>query len=260
MHNRFKIYLTGLIKPNYMKAMIFAAGLGTRLQPLTNHKPKALVEVNGISILERTINHLIDFGVNDIVINVHHFAAKIVEFLNENDNFGIKISISDESEMLLETGGGLKKAAWFFDNQKPFFVVNGDIISNINLNDLYEFHLKTNAFATLAVRKRETQRYFLFNHENKLCGWQNTKTNEIIKTHEDENLNPLAFSGIQVISPEIFKYLTQEGAFSITGTYLELSKNHTISGFQHDADYWFDLGTIEKLEIAEKYLNEKKIK
>lgn len=243
-----------------MKAMIFAAGLGTRLQPLTNNKPKALVEVNGISILERTINHLIDFGVNEIIINVHHFAEKIIAFLKQNNNFGIKISISDETEMLLETGGGLKKASWFFDNNKPFFVVNGDILSNINLSDLYEFHLNTNAIATLAVRNRETQRYFLFNQENKLCGWKNTKTNEIIKTQVDENLNQLAFSGIQVISPEIFKFLTQEGAFSITGTYIELSKNYTISGYKHDQDYWFDLGTIEKLEIAEKYLNEKKIK
>jgi NDP-sugar pyrophosphorylase family protein len=239
-----------------MKAMIFAAGLGTRLQPLTNNKPKALVEVNGVPILEKTINHLIDFGVNDIIINVHHFAEKIIEFLKKNDNFGIKISISDETQMLLETGGGLKKAKWFFNNNKPFFVVNGDVISNINLNDLYEFHLKTKAFATLAVRKRETQRYFLFNQQNKLCGWQNTKTNEIIKTQPDENLNALAFSGIQVISPEIFNFLTQDGAFSITNTYLELSKKHTISGFQHDSDYWFDLGTIEKLKIAEKYLQD----
>ena len=149
-----------------MKSMIFAAGLGTRLKPLTDVMPKALVPIAGKPLLEHIIIKLKNAGSSEIIINVHHFADQIVAFLKSKNNFDIRIEISDESDCLLETGGGVKKAAWFFDNKKPFFVVNGDILSNINLNDLYEFHLKTNAFATLAVRKRETQRYFLFNQEN----------------------------------------------------------------------------------------------
>jgi len=145
-----------------MKAMIFAAGKGTRLQPLTNDIPKALVKVNNITLLEIIINKLKHFGFNDIIINVHHFAEQIKDFLNKNNNFGIKITISDESSLLLETGGGLKKAAWFFDDNKPFLIHNVDILSDINLSELYDFHIQSQSLATLAVMHRITSRYFLF--------------------------------------------------------------------------------------------------
>ena len=244
-----------------MKAMIFAAGLGTRLKPLTDTKPKALVEVNGKTMLEHAISKLQDFGVDEIVINVHHFANQIIDFLKQHKNFGIKINISDESKQLLDTGGGLIKAENFFDKRDSFFIYNVDVISDIDLKALYRKHIETGSIATLAVQQRESSRYLLFNDELKLLGWKNTNTDKIIisKGALSNNLIPLAFSGIHVISPRIFKLVKISGKFSMTDVYLKLSIFQRINGFRHDDGFWIDLGTPENIEEAEKFLQNKKL-
>ena len=238
-----------------MKAMIFAAGKGTRLKPLTDTTPKALVPVNGTPMIELVIRKLIDAGVKEIIVNVHYLANQIIDFLNANNNFGIRIEISDETNELLDTGGGLKKASWFFDDNKPFILHNVDVISDIDLMEMINYHNKYNALATLAVRKRITSRYFLFNSKQELCGWENTKDKKRLISRFAKDYRALAFSGIHIINPEIFKNIYENGKFSIISTYFELSKSKLISAFQHDKDYWFDVGNPEKLQIVEKYIN-----
>jgi NDP-sugar pyrophosphorylase family protein len=230
------------------KAMILAAGLGTRLRPLTNTIPKALVKVGGQTLLERAIQHLSDFGVTDIIINVHHFPDSIIQYLDQNEDFGVNITVSDERDDLLDTGGGLKKASWFFDDGHPFIVRNVDVISDLDLHGLMEDHQRTDALATLAIRNRETFRYFLFDHDQQLCGWTNLKTGEkIVSRKSTEDLKMLAFSGIQALSPEIFDLITEEGKFSLTDMYLRLSSNQKIIGFIDTSDVWKDVGKIEAI-------------
>jgi len=240
-----------------MKAMLFAAGLGTRLRPLTNDRPKALLEVNGLSLLEIALRKLIANGCDHAVINVHHFAELIIEFLKRKDNFGIKISISDERSMLLETGGGLKKAKRYFKDA-PFVIYNTDIITNLNIHDLYNVHLKSNAIATLAVRNRDTSRYLLFDKKNyHLKGWTNKKTNEYkwsLPSEGDEI--PFAFSGIQVVNPEIFKYMPRKKVFSTIELYLKAAKESMIKAYPHDEDIWIDAGKPNDLEAAKKILKD----
>ena len=235
--------------------MIFAAGLGTRLHPLTNSTPKALVKLNGITMLERIIKNLIYYGFDELIINVHHFPEQIINFIKRNNDFGIKIAISHEDKVLLDTGGGLKKASWFFDSDESFLVHNVDIISNTNLLNLYNYHIKNNALATLAVRERESSRYLLFDNSMQLCGWENINTKESIITRENIQSKRYAFSGIHIISPSIFKYIKQDGAFSIIKNYLELSSMHKIIAYPNKNSFWFDIGTTEKLNNAEKFLN-----
>jgi len=223
--------------------MILAAGLGTRLRPITNTMPKALVKISGHTLLEGAIRHLSDYGVKEIVINVHHFADQVIQYLNQNRNFGLNIIISDERDQLLDTGGGLTKVSWFFTGGKPFFVRNVDIVSDLDLHNMMEQHLKSHALATLAVRNRKTSRYFLFDPDHRLCGWTNLKTGENILSIESKmNLEMLAFSGIQVLSPEIFTLITEEGKFSLTSLYLRLAKDHFIKGFQDRGSIWRDVG------------------
>ncbi|MBE9468880.1 MAG: nucleotidyltransferase family protein [Bacteroidetes bacterium] len=240
-----------------MKAMIFAAGFGTRLQPLTNNKPKALVEINGTTLLEIVINRLKFFGFNDIIINVHHFSDMIIDFLKKNNNFNTNITISDESGAILDTGGGLKKASWFFNDNKAFLVHNVDVISDINLSEMYNKHIKSDAIATLAVRNRNSSRYFLFDEDKSLCAWKNTKTNEIkIAKETNFKLTPFAFSGIHVINPEIFKQINEKGKFSIVDVYLKLAATNKIMAFNHDKSLWFDVGDRNKLLEASKCINQ----
>jgi NDP-sugar pyrophosphorylase family protein len=236
-----------------MKAMIFAAGKGTRLQPLTNDTPKALIKVNGLPMLEHVIKKLIDTGVNEIIVNIHYLGDQIINFLQSKNNFGIHIELSDESDELLDTGGGLLKAANFFNQNESFILHNTDIISNIDLKKMIEFHKNHNALATLAVRNRHSSRYFLFNEAMELCGWKNTKTNEKVISKDVKSLKPYAFSGIHIINTNIFNHINQTGKFSLVDTYLELSKKELITGFNHTSDYWFDIGNTEKLETAERY-------
>ena len=234
-----------------MKAMIFAAGLGTRLRPLTNDRPKALVEVKGTPLLEITIKRLIHFGVKEIIINVHHFAEKIQQFLKYNNDFGIRIVTSHEVEMPLETGGGLKKAAWFFDDGKPFIICNADILSDIDLNKMYEVHSKSEAIATFAIQKRDTSRYMLHDTEGVLCGWMNTKTKTIKMGRFAPEQGMYSFSCFHVVNPEIFKTTPNESFFTIIDWYLRICNEHTIMGYRHDDDIWCDIGKPETLLEAE---------
>jgi len=239
-----------------MKALILAAGFGTRLQPITDSKPKALVEINGITLLEFTIRRLIKFGFNQIIINVHHFAEQIINFLDEKNNFGIEIEISDERDLLLDTGGGLKKASWFFDDGKPFLIHNVDILSDVDLSQFYNSHLNSDSIATLAVQKRKSSRYFLFDDEKYLCGWENVKTNERKITRQPNGkLAQLAFSGIHMADPSIFKLIPPEKVFSIVDFYLSIASQNRISYFDHSNSLFIDLGKKENLAEAEKIFN-----
>lgn len=236
-----------------MKAMILAAGEGTRLKPLTDKKPKALVEVKGKPLLEHTINYLKHFGVNEIIINVHHFAQQIIDFLESRKNFNIRIEISDETDKLLDTGGGLKKASWFFNDKSSFILATVDVITNLDLNKLYKFHIKSGALATLAVKKRPSTREFLFDKNYCLCGWKSNITGEkkllvrnVLVKHS------IAFSTYQVINPVIFNLILEKGIFSMTDLYLRLAKEHTINGFVHNESFWMEFGRLENIEKAEK--------
>lgn len=233
-----------------MKAMIFAAGLGTRLKPFTEHHPKALAVVNGKTLLQRNIEYLKSFGFTDITLNVHHFPDQIRDFLNLNSNFQTKISISDESGALLETGGGLKKAAPFLQGNEPFLVMNVDILTNLNLTHLIECHRSKKALSTLAVTQRDTSRYFLFDENHRLCGWKNVKTGEERIMTDQKKLIMKAFSGIHVIEPPIFELMKQDGKFSIVDVYLELCKSELIMGYDHSDDLLIDVGRPEAVEKA----------
>lgn len=236
-----------------MKAMVFAAGLGTRLLEETSEKPKALVEIGGKTLLQLTIEKLKKEGIDEIVVNVHHFSEVVKKYLSTHD-FGIPIYISDESEKLLDTGGGLKKAAHFFNDNSPILIYNVDILSNLNLQLVKEEHLKSGALATLVVRNRQTQRYFKFDGKQRLVGWINKKTGESkISIPEDfEKATEMAFSGIHIIQPEIFKMMPKEDRFSIVKVYLELAKTQKIKGFFDDSDLWMDVGKTTQLEEARK--------
>ena len=241
--------------------MIFAAGLGTRLKPYTDTMPKALVPVAGSPMIEILIKHLILNGINDIIVNVHHFADQVISFLNQNNGFGANITISNETGLLLDTGGGLKNASWFFSDNQPFLVQNVDVVCDINYADLLESHTKNKAIATLAVSSRKTSRYFLFDSSMQLCGWENTKSQEIkMARPQTENLSKFAFSGIQIIEPAIFGYMQQQGKFSIIDSYLEIAATNKIIGFVHNPDYWVDMGKPEELLKAEKLLASMRIK
>ena len=243
-----------------MKAMIFAAGLGTRLRPITNDRPKAMAEIHGTPLLEIIVRRLKNYGFDEIIINVHHFAEMIIDFLASKNNFGIDIQISDERGELLDTGGGLKKASWFFDDNKPFLVHNVDTITNIDLLDYYNYHIKAKALATLLVRHRPGSRFFLFNEEKQLCGWENVVTGEkILAKSEDPKLDQIAFSCLHVIDPSIFNLIGKEGCFSIIDTYLKLAKTHKIQGYLDDESYWLDVGTPEKLKRGENEIDIEKL-
>lgn len=235
-----------------MKAMILAAGLGTRLKPFTDTHPKALAEVNGKSLLQRNVEYLKSFGVNEIIVNVHHFASQILDSIDKNKGWGTAITISDETDEVLETGGGLIKAAWFFqDSEQPFILLNVDILTDLDLKKMLDNHKSSNALATLALSSRETSRYFLFDENNNLSGWENIKTNQKIITRPDPNLTRKAFSGLHIISSKIFKSITQTGKFSMVDIYLELSKNKVIKGFDQSDSKFIDVGKPESIAIAE---------
>jgi len=236
-----------------MKAMIFAAGLGTRLSNETSDKPKALVDVGGKPLLQRAIEKLKSEGITEIVVNVHHFSELVISFIKEND-FGIPIHISDETEKLLDTGGGLKKAAHHFVGDEPILIYNVDILSNLNLQNLVKSHLQSKALVTVAVRIRETQRYYKFDSEMILVGWLNKKTGEtkVSIPEKYENATAMAYSGFHIIQPEIFSLMPETNKFSVTDFYLELAKTHLIKGFVDDSDLWMDVGKPEQLEEARK--------
>ncbi|MGA9158118.1 MAG: nucleotidyltransferase family protein [Candidatus Sulfotelmatobacter sp.] len=244
-----------------MKAMILAAGLGTRLRPLTDDRPKALVEVAGRTLLEITLSRLRTFDVREVIINVHHFADMVADYLKANDNFGMRIEISRE-EVLLDTGGGLKKAAQFFlENSsgldEPFVVHNVDVISAIDLGRMAQFHREHGALATLAVQERETSRYLLFDGQL-LCGRRAGRDQKPELVRRADQVQVLAFSGIHVVSPRLFAMMTEEGAFSIIASYLRLAaQGEKILAFRADEYYWRDLGRPENVAQAAQDLKNK---
>ncbi len=234
-----------------MKAMILAAGTGTRLRPLTENKPKALIEVNQISMLEHQINYLMYYGVDEIIINIHHYADQIKDFIRQK-KYNVRIEFSDESEQLLDTGGGLKKASWFFDDGKSFFLIGVDIFTDLNLSDLLHYHERFHPMATLAVKKRNSTRDFLIDEKNLICGWRNNLTGqEIIVKNANSKLTSYGFSVVHVINPQIFDLITETGAFTMTSLYLRLIKDNTIIAYPHNRDKWFELGRLENLENSE---------
>ncbi|MFV0146244.1 nucleotidyltransferase family protein [Empedobacter falsenii] len=235
-----------------MKAMIFAAGLGTRLKPFTENHPKALAIVNGKPLLQRNIEYLKSFGIDEVVINVHHFADQIIEFLEENNYFGIEITISDETDQVLETGGGLVKAKTNFD--EDFLVMNVDILTDLHLTNFIKAHQENKALVTLAVSDRNSSRKLYFNDKNELKGWRNLKTEEEIKAVDSlDDLNDLAFSGIHVINPALFDKITETGKFSIMKVYMNLMKTESIIGFDHSGGILIDVGRPESVLEAEQY-------
>ena len=243
-----------------MKAMILAAGMGTRLRPLTDDRPKALVEVAGRTLLEITLCRLRSFGVREVIVNVHHFADMVIDYLQDHDNFGMRVEVSRE-DVLLDTGGGLKKTAEFFldanrSSDEPFILHNVDVISTIDLGRMIRFHMERAALATLAVQDRETSRYLLFDENDQLCG---RRTGSIAKTGQGDtelarpalHMQALAFSGIHILSSRIFSKMTEEGAFSIIKTYLNLAaKGDGIIAFRADEYYWRDLGRPDSIMQA----------
>jgi NDP-sugar pyrophosphorylase family protein len=237
--------------------MLFAAGLGTRLKPFTDSHPKALAPVNGKPLLQRNIEYMKSYGIEDFIINTHHFAEQIVEFLDAHDNFNARITLSYEPGEPLETGGGLKKAAWFFKgDQKPFLVMNADILTNLDLGAIVHYHETHKPLATLAVTHRKSTRNFLFDDAMRLCGWTNLQTGEkrMSRPYTDD-LQPLAFTTVHVIDPAIFPLITQEGKFSIIDTYLDLARDHDIRGYLHDQDIVVDVGRPESIAEAERYFS-----
>jgi NDP-sugar pyrophosphorylase family protein len=253
-----------------MKAMILAAGLGTRLSPLTDNRPKALVEINGRTLLEITFSRLRGFGVREVIINVHHFTDMIVEYLKANDNFGMRIEVSREN-VLLDTGGGLKKAAYFFaassagDSdraEEPFIVHNVDVLSTIDLRRMVQFHAARQALATLAVQDRKTSRYLLFDDQLQLRGRRSGSDQEpeLVRSspvRSSAQLKALAFSGIHVISPRLLAMLSEDGAFSIITSYLRLAaQGEKILAFRADEYYWRDLGRADDVAQAAEDLKQ----
>ncbi len=221
--------------------MILAAGIGSRLQPLTDSCPKALLKFRGKTMLEHVIAQLGAHGFKEIIINLHHHADQIRDFVKQNDGFGLDINFSDESGMLMDTGGGIMQARWFLQSGGPFLVHNIDIFSDIDLTELYQFHLERKPLATLAVKDRPTSRNLLINKEGLLCGWKNNQTGKTILVNAKSEIRQLAFSGIHIIDPHIFDLLPVDEPFSMTDAYLELAEDHRVLVFDHSEGSWIDM-------------------
>ena len=247
------IHILAIEKRNrFVKAIVLAAGIGSRLFPITKDKPKALVEVQGKPLIQHQLEKLKNAGYTQVLINIHHFGDQLLAFFKEQDNFGLELLISDEQNQLLDTGGALRKAADFIRGDEPVLIHNVDVLSNISLAEMLNAHRLTGALATLAIRKRETSRYLLFNKRNKLCAWENVKTGERKGDWSEPNLSSAAFSGIHIISPECADLFPEKEAFSIIDFYLEIIKTHCVSGYFHDESVWLDVGKPETLAEAEK--------
>ena len=230
--------------------MLFAAGLGTRLKPFTDHHPKALAKVNDVTLLEHNIRYLQRAGITDVIVNVHHFADQIEHILRGQLGFGSNVTISDEREEVLETGGGLKKAAPYFKGEQDFLVMNVDVLTNLDLAAFIRAHQASGSIATLAVMNRSSSRYFLFGEQMQLCGWQHNGTGEQRISRPSALLSPFAFSGIHVINQELLELMPPEGKFSMVDVYLEAAKTRQITGYDHSNDLFLDVGKPESLEKA----------
>ena len=238
--------------------MIFAAGLGSRLYPLTESKPKALVEICGKTLLEITINQLKSFGIQEFVINVHHFADQIINYLRTNNYFNSKIIVSDESSLLLDTGGGLKKAEDFLKDDSPILIHNVDILSDMDFETFINQHNSKGKeiIASIVVNSRKSGRVFLENDNHFLCGWKNLNTGEEKIPNPQNNLHPVSFCGIHLVNSTIFNLISLEGVFSMVDVYLHLCKNEKIICYK-DNSKWMDVGTIDKLEQAQSLFDKR---
>jgi NDP-sugar pyrophosphorylase family protein len=241
-----------------MKAMIFAAGLGSRLRPLTNHIPKALVKINGKTLLEHAIGYLQHYAIYDVIVNIHHFAPLMERTIVENKGFGSRVTISDERDEVLETGGGLLKAAHFFAGERDFVVINVDVLTNLDLAAMITAHWRSGAQATLAVMNRSSSRHLLFNPQMQLCGWVNNGTGEQRMARQEPLLTPFAFSGIQVLSGSVLNNIPFHGKFSLIDLYLHLAATQNLVGFNHTGDLFLDVGKPESIEKAEELFLEAK--
>ena len=235
-----------------MKAMIFAAGLGTRFKPWTDSHPKALALVNGKSLLQLNIEYLQQYGITDVVLNVHHFADQVIESVLKNKGWGSNIMISDESHELLETGGGLLHAKNLLQDGEPFITLNADFLTDLNIDKLIAYHKNKKALISFGITNRKTSRYFLFDEDNRLCGWRNTNTGEEKISIAKNDLKEMAYSCVVIFQPEIFELIPQRGKFSLVETYLSLAANHLIYGYDHSGDKLVDVGKPESVAIAEK--------
>lgn len=239
-----------------MKAMILAAGVGSRLGSLTANKPKALVEVNGMCLLERLILKLNQQGIEEFMVNVHHFPDQIIQFLQERNQFGLNISISDERNALLDTGGAIRQAKDFFSGSEPVLVHNVDVISEVDVQALLAYHLQQQALVTLCIRNRETNRKLLFNDQLQLVGWRNLQTQTYKWVCEDmTQYEAFAFNGLYLVSTGFADHLAFDGRFSIIDAWLEMAQQHKIIGYKDVSDHWFDLGTAERIQQAGSYLS-----
>lgn len=235
-----------------MKAMIFSAGLGTRFKPWTDKHPKALAIVNGKSLLQRNIEYLQHYGIEDVVVNVHHFADQIESALKANRGWGSNITISDERTQLLETGGGLLHAKPLLEHSGPFVILNVDVLTDLDLSGLLNFHEQHHSLISFAVTNRETARNFLFDDSGQLCGWVNNATGEKRISRSREHYIPKAYSCVAVIEPDFFHVIRQHGKFSLTDTYLDLARDHLILGYDHSGDKLVDVGKPESVVRAEQ--------
>ena len=234
------------------KAIIFSAGLGTRFKPWTDNHPKALAIVNGKSLLQRNIEYLQQYGITNVVVNVHHFPEQIIEAINLNKGWGSNVLISDESDVVLETGGGLVKAKKLLDSDKPFVSLNVDILTNLDLNKLMAFHQQHKPLVTFGVTNRKSSRVLLLDNDNRLCGWKNLQTEETKISIDKPGLIEKAYSCVVIYEPDIFSLIKQKGKFSIMDIYLDLAAEHVILGYDHSGDKLVDVGKPESVAVAEK--------
>jgi NDP-sugar pyrophosphorylase family protein len=233
------------------KAMIFSAGLGTRFKPWTDKHPKALAPVNGKPLLQHNIEYLAQYGITDVIVNVHHFADQVIEAVKKNNGWGSNIIISDETDEVLETGGGLLKAKDLFTPGEKFITCNADILTDLNLDELVAFHEKQKPLISFGVTNRKTSRNFLFDEKGRLCGWINNSTGEQRISIDKSNLVQKAYSCVVVFEYDVFRLMPFTGKFSLTDLYLELAKQHTILGYDHTGDKWVDVGKTESIAVAE---------
>ena len=234
-----------------MKAMIFAAGLGTRFKPWTDLHPKALAIVNNKSLLQRNVEYLQRNGISDIILNVHHFADQVIDAIQTNKGWGSHIVISDEQEALLETGGGLLKAKYFFHQNEPFLIINADILTDLSIPKMLAYHQQNNALITLATSSRLSSRNLLFNTSNRLCGWENRTTGEQKIVIPNQQLQAMAYNCVGIFEPNVFELITQRGKFSLTDTYLSLAADYPILAYRQDNGNFIDVGKPESVTIAE---------
>lgn len=235
-----------------LSAIIFSAGLGSRFKPWTDKHPKALALVNGKSLLQRNIEYLQQYGVIDVVVNIHHFSQQIIDAITANKGWGSNVVVSDESDVVLETGGGLMKARHLLNGNKPFISLNVDILTNLDLNKLITFHQQHKPLVTFGVTNRKSSRVLLFDEDNRLCGWKNLQTGETKISIDKPNLSEKAYSCVVIYEPQIFSLIKQTAKFSIMDSYLDLAADHIILGYDHSGDNLVDVGKPESVAIAEK--------